>query len=145
MTWSVARGASREHCQGKRAESRSYHANLSISTPHPLKTCLPRGQKTSRLLNFLSPAHLLTELGTRTCESGRQPKPSALESTEADMLACSPTSTFGTTRLSGCKPDVHQVVPNLEKKSKSGKYFLKSDRGAHGFRGLGLSDCGAAW
>jgi hypothetical protein len=40
---------------------------------------------------------------------------------------------------------VHQVVPNLEKKSKSGKYFLKSDRGSHGFRGLGLSDCGAAW
>jgi hypothetical protein len=37
------------------------------------------------------------------------------------------------------------VVPNLEKKSKSGKYFEKSGGGDGGFRGLGLSDCGAAW
>jgi hypothetical protein len=37
------------------------------------------------------------------------------------------------------------VVPNLEKKSKSGKYFLKSGRGAGGSGVLGLSECEAAW
>jgi hypothetical protein len=42
-------------------------------------------------------------------------------------------------------PLVQVVVPNLEKKSKSGKYFSNSGLGARGFCSLGLSDCGMAW
>ena len=44
-----------------------------------------------------------------------------------------------------CEARCTPVVPNLEKKSKSGKYFAKSDRGARAFRDLELSECGSAW
>jgi hypothetical protein len=40
---------------------------------------------------------------------------------------------------------VQAVVPNLEKKSNSGKYSLKSGRGGGGLQVLGLSECEAAW
>jgi hypothetical protein len=40
---------------------------------------------------------------------------------------------------------VHHVVPNLEKKSKSGKFLANSGDGGGGFRLLPSTECGAAW
>jgi hypothetical protein len=56
-----------------------------------------------------------------------------------DLLAHGNTTVFGATDL------VQVLVPNLEKKSKSGRYFEKSSGGDGGFRGLRLSDCRLAW